>query len=640
MDALASSSRRVRTGLFEIDFGSGEVHKEGRKVPMQEQPFRVLAILLEHPGEVVTREQLQARLWPADTYVGFDEGLNTAIRKLRVAFGDSAENPRFIETVSRRGYRFVAPIREAVAVTPQPLESVAAPDAAAELKRGRPWRIRRPALALWAAALFVTLAGVAYLARWHSSANPDAQKRVMLAILPFQNLSNDPEQEYFSDGLTEETITDLGQLTPEQLGVIARTSAMAYKHTNKTISQIGHELGVDYILEGSVRRDGEKVRIAAQLIRVQDQTHLWAQSYDRKLPDVLDVQNELAQVISQQVGLRLTPGQKSGLETTRKVDPEAYNLYLKGLYYWNMLTPTGFSQAINYFQEATKRDPKYALAYAGLADCYAVLPMIGDSPPRESFPGAQAAAAKALELDDALAQAHDSDARIKLFYEWNWAKSEQQSVRAIALNRNLAGAHVRYAHLLSNVGRHKEALAEAERARELDPLSLITNTLFGMFLFQARQYDAAAEQLQKTIRMNPHFWVGHLHLGKVYEQKGMYQAAIEEFTKARDLSEGASETIASLGHAYALSGRQDAARNVLEELQRQSRSSYVPPYNIAMIYAALGEKDHALDWLEKGYEARDVHMIFLKVDPKWDSFRTDSRFQNLLERMGFTSGQQ
>ena len=235
--------------------------------------------------------------------------------------------------------------------------------------------------------------------------------------------------------------------------------------------------------------------------------------------------------------------------------------------------------------------------------------MIGDSPPRESFPGAQAAAAKALELDDALAQAHDSNARIKLFYEWNWAESEQQSVRAIALNRNLAGAHVRYAHLLSNVGRHKEALAEAERARELDPLSLITNALFGMFLFQARQYDAAVEQLQKTIRMNPHFWVGHLHLGEVYEQKGMYREAIEEFTKARDLSEGASETIASLGHAYALSGRQDAARNVLEELQRQSRSSYVPPYNIAMIYAALGEKDHALDGLEKGYEARDVHMI-------------------------------
>jgi DNA-binding winged helix-turn-helix (wHTH) protein len=261
MDPLASSCRRVRTGLFEIDFGSGEVHKEGRKVPVQEQPFRVLAILLDRPGEVVTREQLQAKLWPADTYVGFDEGLNTAIRKLRVAFGDSAENPRFIETVSRRGYRFVAPVSETVAATPRPqlAEIVTPPTAPAELPHARQRRTRRPAWALPAVAVIVILAGVAYLARWHSSANPDAQKRVMLAILPFQNLSNDPEQEYFSDGLTEETITDLGQLTPEQLGVIARTSAMAYKHTNKTISQIGHELGVDYILEGSVpprRRKG------------------------------------------------------------------------------------------------------------------------------------------------------------------------------------------------------------------------------------------------------------------------------------------------------------------------------------------------------------------------------------------------
>jgi len=614
MDPLASSCRRVRTGLFEIDFGSGEVHKEGRKVPVQEQPFRVLAILLDRPGEVVTREQLQAKLWPADTYVGFDEGLNTAIRKLRVAFGDSAENPRFIETVSRRGYRFVAPVSETVAATPRPqlAEIVTPPTAPAELPHARQRRTRRPAWALPAVAVIVILAGVAYLARWHSSANPDAQKRVMLAILPFQNLSNDPEQEYFSDGLTEETITDLGQLTPNSWASSRAPPRWRTSTQIRRSARSGMNWASTTFWKEACRRDGEKVRIAAQLIRVQDQTHLWAQSYDRKLPDFLDVQNELARVISQQVGLRLTPGQKSGLEATRKVDPEAYDLYLKGLYYWNMLTPTGFSQAINYFQEATKRDPKYALAYAGLADCYTVLPMIGDSPPRESFPDAQTAAARALELDDALAQAHDSDARIKLFYEWNWAESERQSVRAIALNRNLAGAHVRYAHLLSNIGRHQEALAQAERARELDPLSLITNALFGMFLFQARQYDAAVEQLQKTIQMNPHFWVGHLHLGKVYEQEGMYQAAIEEFTKARDLSEGNSETIASLGHAYALSGGQDAARNVLEELKRHSQNSYVPPYNIAMIYAGLGEKDHALEWLEKGYEARDVHMIFLK----------------------------
>jgi TolB-like protein/DNA-binding winged helix-turn-helix (wHTH) protein len=636
MDLPDKTGRRVRTGLFEIDLGCGEVHKAGRKVSLQEQPFRVLGVLLERPGEVVTREELHARLWSADTYVGFDEGLNTAIRKLRVALGDSAENPRFIETIPRRGYRFIAPLHEGV-VQPPGMPQTIGVDHPVDHVSGserRRWQVGWRALLWLAVAMLVVLGGGTYLRRRHHTVAAGSPRRVMLAVLPFQNLSNDPQQEYFSDGLTEETITDLGQLSPEKLGVIARTSAMAYKHSNKTVGEIGHELGVDYILEGSVRRQGEKVRISAQLIRVQDQIHLWAQNYDRELPDFLDVQNELGQAISRQVDLRLTPGEKGELETTRKVDAEAYDLYLKGLYYWNMLTPTGFSQAIDYFQQAAKRDPNYALAYTGLVDCYAMLPMIGDSPPRESFPAAQAAAARALELDDTLAQAHDSDARIKLFYEWNWSESEKQSVRAIALNQNLAGAHVRYAHLLSNLGRHKEALGEAERARELDPLSLITNALLGMFLFQARQYDSALEQLQKTIRMNPHFWVGHLHLGKVYEQKRMYQEAIAEFGKARDLSEGNSETIASLGHAYALSGNPDAARKLLVELERRSRESYVPPYNIAMIYAGLGEKEHALDWLEKGYEARDVHMIFLKVDPKWDGLRADSRFEGLLRQMG------
>src|SRR5580700_10651990 len=304
MDAPSSSGPRIRAGLFEVDLGSGQLHKSGRQVQLQEQPFRVLAMLLEHPGEVVTREELQARLWPAHTFVSFDEGINTAIRKLRVAFGDSADNPRFIETVPRRGYRFVAPVCDVIAEPAQPSDGIEAPYAPAEVQHGRPWRIRRPVLVLSAAALLAILAGVAYLARWRSFANLAANKRAMLAVLPFQNLSNDPEQEYFSDGLTEETITDLGQLTPEQLGVIARTSAMAYKHTNKTISQIGRELGVDYILEGSVRRDGGFARISAQLIRVKDQVHLWAHNYDRETGGLLALQNELGRAIAQQVQVK------------------------------------------------------------------------------------------------------------------------------------------------------------------------------------------------------------------------------------------------------------------------------------------------------------------------------------------------
>src|SRR5271167_4007139 len=319
MDVHASSGRRARVGLFEIDLGACEVHKAGRKVPLQEQPFRVLAMLLERPGEVITREELQTRLWPADTFVGFDEGINTAIRKLRVAFGDSADNPRFIETLPRRGYRFVAPVHEAGAESPQP-KTVDLGDTIVEPSHARRGSLRRWIVALSAAALLLTLASVLYLRRSHPPANATAQKRVMLAVLPFQNMSNDPGQEYFSDGLTEETITDLGQLRPEQLGVVARTSAMAYKHTNKTVSQIGRELGVDYVLEGSVRRANGRARISAQLIRVSDQTHLWAENYDRELEDMLDVQNDLGRSIAEQVSANLTPQRLVELAKMRTVN--------------------------------------------------------------------------------------------------------------------------------------------------------------------------------------------------------------------------------------------------------------------------------------------------------------------------------
>ena len=654
MELAPSIPQVFRFGQFEADAARNTLKRKGVSVKIQDQPFRVLVLLLERAGEIVTREELRQKLWPEGIYVDFEGSLNVILKKLRLALDDDSDNPRFIETVPRRGYRFIAPVSVtpgdqaarpfmAMAGVPANGKSLAAGEELAS-ESGRAGaapsaippssRVGTRRLLIFAGlAIVLILAGIAYQMRPHPSATSGAQKRVMLAVLPFQNLSNDPEQEYFSDGLTEETITDLGQLSPEHLGVIARTSAMVYKHTNKTISQIGGELGVDYVLEGSVRREGGKVRISAQLIRVKDQTHLWAQNYDRELQDFLGVQNDLGEMISRQVDLHLTPEEQGELETARKVDPEAYELYLKGLYYWNTLTATGLRQAISYFEQATKKDPNYALAYAGLVDCYAMLPMIGDAPPRESFPAAQAAAARALELNDALAQAHDSDARIKLFYEWDWPECEKQCLRAIALNRNLAGAHVRYAHLLSNVGRHREALSEAERARELDPLSLITNALQGMFLLQARQDDAALQQLQKTVEINPHFWVAHFQLGKVYEDKGMYPEAIAEFITARDLSEGNSETVASLGHAYAGSGQQDAARDVLAALQRRSQQNYVPPFNLALVYAGLGEKDRALESLEKGYEARDVHMIFLKVDSRWDAFRADPRFVGLMRRM-------
>src|ERR1700677_1744179 len=523
MNPPASSSRQVRTGLFEIDLASSQLHKNGRKLPLQEQPFRVLAILLESPGEVVTRQELQARLWPADTYVGFDEGLNTAIRKLRTAFGDSAGNPRFIETLPRQGYRFIAPITETMPADGLPSSMEVRGDGAqmeghaAVVASGRAQQVERPPTAadhrrqgkrvvLVIAFLVLVLTVVAYVMHRHSSPGYAPSKRAMLAVLPFQNLSNDPGQEYFSDGLTEETITDLGQLSPEHLGVIARTSAMAYKHTNKTVSQIGHELGVDYILEGSVRPEGGKARVSAQLIRVSDQTHLWAQNYDRDLQDLLDVQNDLGKAIAEQVRANLTPQRQFELSRKHMVNPEAYDLYLKGRFYWNQRTPDSIKESIGYFQQATAKDGNFALAYAGLADAYNISNIVGPVSARDSLPQAKAAAMRAILLDPSLAEAHAALGMEKSHYEFDFPGAEKEFLKAIDLNPNSPYAHLFYSNcFLMPMGRKAQAIAENKRAVEIDPLSLPINNFMAMTYMFAGDDESAYRQLQHTIAIKPRF---------------------------------------------------------------------------------------------------------------------------------------
>jgi TolB-like protein/DNA-binding winged helix-turn-helix (wHTH) protein len=642
MEAPASSTRRIRTGLFEVDFGSGEVYREGRKVALQEQPFRVLAVLLERPGKVVTREDLQARLWPADTYVGFDEGLNTAIRKLRVAFGDSAENPRFIETISRRGYRFVAPVHEAVAVTPQPLAGVAV-DAAADVQRGRPWRIRRPALTLSAAALLVILAGVVYRTRWHSSANSAARQRVMLAILPFQNLSNDPEQEYFSDGLTEETITDLGQLSPEHLGVVARTSAMAYKHTNKTIRQIGQELGVDFVLEGSVRREGANVRVSAQLIRVSDQTHLWAQNYQRELHDLLQIENELGAAIARQVQVNLTPQQLVDLSKIRTVDPEAYDLYLKGRFLWNQRNLSAVKQSVGYFQRASAKDANFALAYVGLADAYNIGNILGAYSPQESLPKAKAAATKALELDPSMAEAHAALGMEKSHYEFDFPGAQREFLRAIELNANSAYAHFFYSNCyLAPMGRMAEAIAENKKALELDPLSLPINNFMGMTYMFAGDYEKSYRQYQDTIAMDPTFPLAHFYLAELFLEMGRFEEGIRENEKGELLSSSSPEDAAAEAAARLRAFRsggaagfwQDNLERTIKKLKHHG-SNFVAASDVAVAYARAGDNDNAFKWLDKAYSERDGSSItLLKQDPEYKNLRSDPRFAGLLRRLG------
>ncbi|MGC1296050.1 MAG: winged helix-turn-helix domain-containing protein, partial [Alloacidobacterium sp.] len=515
MDAPSNSGRRISTGLFEVDLTIGQIFRHGRRVPLQEQPFRVLAVLLEHPGQVVTREKLQARLWPADTYVGFDEGLNTAIRKLRVLFGDSADNPRFIETIPRCGYRFIAPVSELrngfvlpdpqmEKAEPNEVSVAAAPAARPDTgKKDEPTVPAPPSLSprrrtwVWMLSISVVailVFGVArVIRRTHAPSSPETlpAKREMLAVLPFQNLSNDPAEEYFSDGLTEETITDLGQLSPDQLGVIARTSVMAYKHTDKTVSQIGHELGVDYILEGSVRRQQGRARISAQLIRVSDQTHLWARNYDdRGLRDFLDVQNEIGRAIAEQVQVNITPQRQLEMSRIHAVNPEALDLYLKGRFYWNQRTAAAIRDSILFFRKAVAADPGFALAYAGLADAYNISNLVGLYSSKESLPEARAAATTAILLDPSLAEAHAALGMEKSHYDFDLQGARAEFLKAIELNPNSAYAHLFYSNCyLMPMGQRTEAIEENKKALELDPLSMPINNFLGETYLLAGNYS-------------------------------------------------------------------------------------------------------------------------------------------------------
>ena len=658
MTEAANPGRCIRSGLFDIDLGIAELRKNGIRIPLQEQPFRVLCVLLERPGEVVTREQLQERVWPADTYVGFDEGINTAIRKLRLAFGDSADNPRFIETLPRRGYRFIAPIsenprQEAVAA---PTHQVAAAgrregvrdegdiqEGSREAMAGKKARLRFLYLGLSAAlVLLCAVWAMSHLLRRPAAATSASPKRIMLAILPFQNLSNDPKQEYFSDGLTEETITDLGELSPERMGVIARTSAMAYKNTNKTVSQIGHELGVDYILEGSVRREGGRARVSAQLIRVSDQTHLWAESYDRELHDVLDIENELGKAIAQQVQGNLSPERRNVLARTRPVDPEAYDLYLKGRYYWNQRTPASIKESIGYFEGATHKDPNFALAYAGLADAYNISNILGLYTPKESLPQSRAAAIKAISLDPSLAEAHAALGMEKSHYEFDFPGAQTEFLTALELNPNSAYAHLFYSNcFLMPMGREAEAIAENQKAVTLDPLSLPINNFLGMTYMFVGDYEKSYGQFQHTIEMDPTFPLAHYYFAALLTAMGKYEQAVAEDERAEVLSGSSPEMAASEAaaklKALKTGGKKAYWQLILDMTLRRYKQDprAVVASDISGAYARAGNLDKAFEWLNKAYDERDGQDVtLLKYDFSFRNLRRDPRYAAFQRRMG------
>ncbi len=604
---------------------------------------------------MVTREELRKRLWSDDTFVDFDHSLNTAIRRLREALSDSSENPRFIETLPRHGYRFIAPVEEVAApeqdtqlgVTTSPAPelqnpveesfhaSPTLPARVVQQPKGKHITLPRTLVLAGLLTLFLLALFALTLRQMRSdrvtSLPPNQIKS--LVVLPFENLSGDKDQQYFTDGMTDELIANLAKI--RSLRVISRTSAMGYKGTHKTLSEIARDLNVDAVVEGTVLRSGNRVRITAELVQVATDRHLWADTYESPLGDILTLQSQVASAIVNEIRIKLTLEEQQLLASSRFVSAESYEDYLKGRYYWNKRSEEGLTKAIEYFQLATQKDPHSALAFAGLADCYSIIgsAIVGSVPSREVAPKARAAALRALDLDKSLAEAQTSLATVQFNYDWNWAGAASGFQRSIELNPGYATAYQRYSLYLMAMGRTQESLAQMNRARDLDPLSISMNFSLGWRLYMARQYDQAMNQLRNTLEMDPNFALPRMVLGQAYEQKGLYQQAIVELQRAASISHDSPPMLGSLGHALGVAGNKTEADKILDQLLGQSKKQYVSPFYISIVYAGLHENEKAMDWLEKAYEDRSNAIIFLKVDPDFDGLRSNPRFQILLRRL-------
>lgn len=658
MEQMHRSPRNVRFGVFEADMEAGELRKHGLRLKLSEQPFQILTMLLARPGEIVSREFLRERLWPSDTFVDFDHGLNNAVMRLREVLGDSSEHPRFIETLPRRGYRFIAPVELKSQTSDGPPPGPAAagthmtvPGVALETVEDNGGLLKRivgpsrksyfslPRIAVLVAAV---LAGSALISgitmhyvRGVNASKGKANRSSSLVVLPLENLSGDKEQDYFADGMTDDLIANLAKI--HSLRVISRSTAMAYKGTHKPLPQIASELNVDAVVEGTVLRVGNRVRITAELVQVSTDHHLWADTYESPIGDVLALQNRVSSAIVDEIRINLTKEDKERLAMKPAVGPEAYEDYLKGRYYWNKRSGEGFAKAIGYFEEATRRDPQYALAYAGLADCYGIIgaTIYGNLPASEAAPKAKAAAIRALEIDPTLAEAETSLATAKFNYDWDWTAAEEGFKRAIQLDPSYATAYQRYSLYLIALGRFDESFDQIKKARDLEPLSISINASFGWRLYLAREYDRSIAQLRDTLEMDPSYEWAHLILGQAYEQKGEYTSALEELRKAVELSHSSPLMISALAHAYAVSGNHSDAQKLLAELEALSKKEYVSPYYVAMVYLGLGKNDLATNWLEKAYDDRSNGLVFLKVEPELDPLRADPRFVSLLHKLNF-----
>ena len=580
MEDAISSRTIVRFGDFELDQDAGELRRQGTKVRLQEQPLQILQILLEHPGRVIPREELQKRIWPSDTFVDFDHGINNAVKRLREALGDTAETPRYVETLPRRGYRFI--------------EKVDAP------RHSEGGRINS------------------------------------IAVLPLENLSRDPEQEYFTDGLTEALITSLAKIGG--LRVASRTTAMHYKGVHRPVREIARELDVDTVVEGTVLRSGERVRISVQLIDARKDLHLWAESYERDLQNVLTLHSDIARAVAAEIQIKLTPKDQQQLAAGQTGDTQAYEAYLKARYYWNKFTPEGVAKAVEYFQQAIAIDPGYSVAYSGLADCSSRIGWWGFVSPDRGFGASRAAAQKAVELAPALAEAHGSLAWAIMHYDWDLITAEKEFRLALEFNSNYMSVQHFYAASLAAMTRWDDAMVEIKRVLRLDPLSLIANMTAAKILVHAHRFEESLSYSRRALEIDPAFPSARWTLAMAFHGSGDYEQAIAEVRKAMECSGNHGIYISALGSAYAAAGKRDAACSAIHQLEELSKHCYVMPDWIAYIYACLNEKDEAFYWLDRAYEGHSPWLAYAAGFFWLDNLRSDLRFDAFLRRMNFPHG--
>ena len=613
-------------GPFRLDPVERKLMRGKETVPLTPKAFDTLLLLVRNSGHLLEKDDLIRMLWP-DTFV--EEGsLSNNIFLLRKVLGG---DPAFIETVPRRGYRFVGALRQFPHAAPAHLEELpevgATGIASLRVKPRRTW-LSRAGLGIAAVALLAALAAAGWFYRVASQGGETIDS---VAVLPFVNASGDPNAEYLSDGITESLINSLSQLP--NLKVMSRDTAFRFKGKETDPQTVGRELGVRAIFKGRVTQRGETLSISAELIRARDNSHIWGQQYDRKLTDMDALREEIAGEMASALRMHLTGADEKRLTKTYTANPEAYQDYLKGRYWWNKSTEEGFDKGIEYFQQAIAKDPTYALAYSGLADCYSSLAEYGLVPFREGYLRAKDAALKAVELDDTLAEAHGSLALIKSSYDWDWSGAEKEIRRAIELNPSYTDAHRLHAEVLWQTGRLDEAIAETKLTLELDPLSLNNNDTLGIAFFLARQYDRAIEQETKVLELYPNFIDAYYFRGLAYLKKSMYKECMADFEKGVAIAPVNPLALTGLGYGYAVTGRRAEAQKVLDKLNELSKHEYVSAVWRAKIYAGLEEKDRAFEWLEKAYEDRSIVSVgFIKPNPMFDPLRSDPRFANLLRR--------